>query len=299
MKRLSIIVMALVISLALIGAASAVVLPPQTNETNTNYIVTSVQCDGVVMGSSTVTMETSNQLLNGPPLQGGEVYGVATYQSHIMADGQVDLQKIMEVNTANSLVGQSNIETDGQLTFVGNTGGIASGSEDILTFNAGNPSGTNSMLCPFATEKDGSPFNTMAEQGSRYVITMGQISSQSEATAIAGSSDVPLSLLYNIDGTGSGLISAYENVFAQDTRGSGTYVVTPAKNGKPDKDPKYSSYGKDNNNDHNDNDNDHKPTPAVISAVYPAGNLRIHDTLMVDGLFSFHKSYAFTSGVTI
>lgn len=208
-----------------VGMASAVILPNATKETTTNGVVTSVQCDGIVLASEEYATEQTNMALDGSPLQKGETYGASVYTNKLMAvNGMTSFVKTTDVNSKNSLLGQSNIATSQQLAFVAGPGGQATGAEQISTFNAGTTTAADKALCPFtnADNKPNSPFNTMVQDGMTFDVSQVQLATQVDATTIGKTSDIPLSVNYNINAEGQGTITAYTNVFSQDSRGDGT-----------------------------------------------------------------------------
>ncbi len=238
MKKLSIIVIALAMLIALTGVATATVLPNATKETGVISTVTSVQCDGIVLGAEEYSAQVSNQALDGAPLQKGEIYGASVYTNKLMAvNGKTSYVKTVDTNTKNSIVGQSNVKTDEQVVFVANDGGRATAEEAVTLFNAGQATdgvGT-STLCPFTNVKGTTnpPFNTMVTQFSKIDVSQVSLATQMAATTIAGTADVPLTVDYNVNAEGVGDITAGTSIFAQDARGDGTTVAatTPVSTG--------------------------------------------------------------------
>jgi hypothetical protein len=233
MKHITKILMALVIMIALVGAASATILPNATKETTTNGVVTSVTCDGIVLASEEYCNEQTNQVLDGAPLSKNEVYGTSVYTNKIMAvKGITTYVKTIDMNTKNSALGQSNIETDEQLYFEGEDGGQTTGAEEISTFNAGMATTSkDTLLCPFSASKDpvNPPFNVMVQSGSKFDVYSAAIATQVGATTVAETGDIPLTVDYNIDATGLGSVTAYTSVYAQEARGDGYDKATTAK----------------------------------------------------------------------
>jgi hypothetical protein len=229
MKYFKILGIALCMLMLTVGMASAVILPNATTETTSNGVITSVQCNGVVLASEEYATEQTNQALDGAPLAKGEVYGAAVYTNKLMAvNGATSFVKTTDVNSKNSLLGQSNIATSQQLAFVAGNGGQATGAEQISTFNAGTTTAADKTLCPFtnADAKPNSPFNTMVQDGMTFDVTQVQLATQVSATTLGKTSDIPLSVNYNVDAEGQGTITAYTNVFSQDSRGDGTVTKT-------------------------------------------------------------------------
>lgn len=230
MKHITKILMALVIALAFVGAASAAVLPNATPETQTISSQTVVQCDGIVMSNEQYTGMDTNQALNGAPLSSGEVYSQNTYNNQITAvNGQTTYVKSIDVNTKNQVGTGKNVATSQVLTF---TGAVVVGDESASIFNAGQAtSGTDKFLCPFTSAATTTvpPFNEMVTLGSHFDATTINQNSQMGITSVAASGDVPSSINYNIGATGQGSISTFMNILAQDGRGDGKSLVSAAK----------------------------------------------------------------------
>lgn len=301
MKRFGILTVAICVALLFIGSASAAVLVNATPETNGISVETIVSCDGIVTDSSQYTLEHSNQFLDGAPLKSGEVYGVSSYDSRLVAlKGTTSLVKVADFNDKSQVTDGQNIDVTTLLTFESDEGGIASGDENVAQFNAGQAGIVigDAKLCPFTEDTDEtvSPFNEYTIMGSRFNVNTIDMSTVVGSTNTADTIDIPSKTSYVISAEGSGDISAYMNVFAQDTRGDGTYVITPAttvkkpvKEDKEDKEHKYKD----------------KPTektitvdvPAVMSPVTPSAVTSYRDYTSASGKFVFYKSMAYTSGM--
>jgi hypothetical protein len=234
MKHITKILMALVIALAFVGAASAAVLPNSTLETQTITTSTIVQCDGIVITSANYANEQTNQVLNGAPLAAKEVYGASAYNSQMIAlNGETTMVKNVNLNTKNQVTTGKNIDVTTDVLFTGADGGFVTGDESIMQFNAGQ-AGTKTgdvTLCPFTSTKDSTipPFNEAVVMGSKYDMYYGTIATEAGATTIAGTADVASNTQYAISATGAGSLTAYMNVFAQDARGTGSNLVSPEK----------------------------------------------------------------------
>ena len=241
MKKLSVIMIGLAIMLAFVGAASAAVLPNATLETQGIASTTVIQCDGIVITSASFANENTNQMLDGAPLKSKEVYGASTYNSQMIAmSGVTQLVKTINMNTKDQVNNGKNIDVQTDLVYQGNDGGFVEGSESIAQFNAGQ-AGTkaaDAALCPFVSAKDTQipPFNEMVIMGSQYDMFQGTVSTTSGATTTAKTADVASQTEHSIEASGVGSVSAYMNLFAEDARGDGLGVITPATTTKlPDK----------------------------------------------------------------
>jgi len=229
MKHFKVLTLAaLLVMIALTGIAAAVVLPPAVPETGSNSVTTMVKCSGTVLSGTSYVGSQDNTCLNSPPMQTGEVTGFATYDSKTMAvNGVTSLTQTVATNTQNQLpIGDgANINAATQTVF-DNQGGVgrATGSEDIGAFNAGlATNAANTLLCPFGDSGNSynPPFNTMANAYSSYDVSNINAASSASSVNIAKSADTPLSLNYNIAGTGLGTITAGMNSNSQDAKGNG------------------------------------------------------------------------------
>ena len=229
MKKLSIVIIALALCLALTGMASAVVLPPQTPETSMNSVTTLVKCSGTVLSGTSAVTTQDNNCLNAPPLQSGELYGANAYDYNLMAvSGLTSLTQTVATNTANvPVVGDAkNTAAQTQLVFTGvGMAGRATGSEDISTFNAGLATkAQDTFLCPFgdAGNTYNPPFNTQAKAYSNFDVSAINLATQGSSVDIAKSADTPLNLAYNVAGTGQGTITAGMDTLSMDAKGTGS-----------------------------------------------------------------------------
>jgi hypothetical protein len=138
MKRFGILTLAICVALLFVGSASAAVLVNATPETNGISVETIVSCDGIVTDSSQYTLEHSNQFLDGAPLKNGEIYGVSSYDSRLVAlKGTTSLVKVADFNDKSQVTNGQNIDVTTLLTFESDIGGFAVGDENVAQFNAG------------------------------------------------------------------------------------------------------------------------------------------------------------------
>jgi hypothetical protein len=326
MKKLSVIIIGLAMMLACIGAASAAVLVNATPETQGITTQTIVQCDGIVSSSEEYATMGSNQVLDGAPLATGEVYSQATYSNRVSAvNGVTTYVKGIALNTQNQVGDGQNIATTQTLEFAGVR---ITGDESASKFNAGQAtSGTEQFMCPFtaAAVTTVPPFNEAVTMGAHYDAGTIDEASQVGVTTTAKTGDVPSTISMNIAASGEGQIGTYMSVFAQDGRGTGQQLVTPATTkvipgtkvttvvepGKtttitvpghwegckwiPEKttvtttDPKTKTV---TTKDQTVN------VPAVYTAVTPSSTVQYHEATSAMGNFVFSKNMQYTSQVT-
>lgn len=276
MKKLSILVIALAMLMAITGIASAAVLPNATPETQGISTSTVIQCDGLVLTDEHYASELSNQVLDGAPLATEEVYSQSTYNNRISAvKGVTTYVKTIDANNKNQLVTGENVATAQTLLF---SGASVTGEESAAIFNAGQAtSGTEKFMCPFTSAATTTvpPFNEMAIMGSHYGATQLSATSQVGITGVAKTGDVPSTIHMNLEATGVGSIGTFMGVNAQDARGTGQTLITPAKVDKCGKVTK----------------------PAVYSPVTPSSVVQYHESTTAMGTFVFGKNMQYTSGV--
>ena len=177
--------------------------------------------------------------LLGEPIPPGEVRYTAGYNANIMAvRGTTTLVKTMNINTANKVGNQQNINANTVLSFIAGDGGRATATEDILLDGAGAQTTTaNKILCPFTPAEQGPffpPFCNIIQSGSAVDISAGSVSTQASERFVSASADVPVSQAYSITGQGitqsqgtspaTGSMSAYLKAHLQDGR---MFDITP------------------------------------------------------------------------
>jgi hypothetical protein len=294
MKTIGIICIAFVALVALTGVAMAAVLPNATPETQGISTSTVVQCSGIVLSSENYASELSNQQLNGAPLAAAEVYGQSTYSGSLMAvKGVTTFVKTVDLNDKNQVLGGTNVKTNQVLDFAGYNGGQAVGDESATIFNAGQAtSGKEQFLCPFTSAATTTvpPFNEAVIMTSHFDVTDIQENSQVGILGVAATGDVPSTINYNIGATGTGSIGTTMGVFAQDARGTGQALITPAKTvttpavkdcrGKVIVPAKTTT------------------TPAVYGPVTPSSQIQYSEKTTAMGQFTFGKTMSYTSQVT-
>jgi hypothetical protein len=233
MKTFSVLILGLVALLALTGMAAAAVLPNATPETQGISTTTYIECVGFVSSSEQYSSQLSNQALDGAPLATGEVYSASTYSGYLNAvKGETILVKTVDLNNQNQAGTGKNVAI---AQMVESEGGRIVVDEDASIFNAGQAtSGTTQFLCPFTSASTAivPPFNEAVVMGSH--IDAGTVSSASETgiVSVAKTGDVPSTINMDIAASGSGIISTYMGVNAQDARGTGQTLIAPEKTTK-------------------------------------------------------------------
>jgi hypothetical protein len=177
--------------------------------------------------------------LLGEPIPPGEVRYTAGYNANSMAvQGMTNLVKTMDINTANQISNQQNINAKTMLTYNATNGGRATSTEDILLDGVGSQTTTaNMILCPFVSSDQDPffpPFCNIIQSGSAIDVSLVSVSTQASERFVTASADVPVSQAYSIAGQGItqsqgtspaiGSMSAYMQAHLQDGR---MFDVTP------------------------------------------------------------------------
>ena len=166
---------------------------------------------------------------------GGEVqYTTAYGENTLGSDGLMSSTKVMNLDTANQVVGGSNIESSKVIEFVGSDTGRLTSSENMVVDGAGLWAFTRgATICPLTSDvTDAIPsFCNIVETGSDVDVTIASVATATGSRFIAGSADVPTESDYGIRVTGFGDIpaqgsaSAFINVHAQEGGGI-NYLLT-------------------------------------------------------------------------
>ena len=230
----------------------------------------------------------------------------------------VDLNNQNQVGTGENVAIAQQVESDGGRIVV---------DEDASIFNAGQATKSVPFLCPFSNTGDGivPPFNEAVVMGSH--IDAGAVSSASETgiVGVAATGDVPSMIHMDLAATGSGIVSTYMGVNAQDARGTGTQLVTPEKTttipgsktttvitpgtttvtktpaviicGKVIVPEKTTTVTTDPVTKTVTTKDQKVTTPAVYTPVTPSSDIRYSERTNVQGTFTFAKNMQYTSQV--
>jgi len=227
MKTIGVIIVAIAMLVSLTGVVMADQVVPQTPEAQGITTSTSIIADGLVMESDALAWTTSNMSINSiytnPMLSTGQVQYTTAYDANIVAQaGTTTLVKTMAVNTANKVIGQSNVNANTDLTFVTTAdGGDVVGSENLLIDGAGNQTtAADRMLCPFASAgSDVIPaYCNIIQAGSKYDLTVGSVTTSANDRFVGNDATAPVVLNYAINvkpySTTSGQILAIGSAMA-------------------------------------------------------------------------------------
>jgi hypothetical protein len=202
-------------------------------------ITTSTYIDVVGMASNNVELvwtSSSGSIQDNPPLSGGEVVQTTVYTENTNAmNGHTVYVKEFSVDTGNKVVGQSNVESNRQVTFEGYDGGNMVSDESLLIDTVGNPrSAAGQFLCPFGPSATSTlpAYCNIVTAGSHVDSSVISFTTQASSRTVMASADVPVALAYSINAHGvgtangvipaQGLVSAYMKIHLQGGSGNST-----------------------------------------------------------------------------
>ncbi|MEI7434196.1 MAG: hypothetical protein WCJ93_08105 [Methanomicrobiales archaeon] len=186
-------------------------------------ITTSTYIDVVGMASNNVELawtSRSGSIQDNPPLSNGEVVQTTVYTENTNAmNGHTVYIKEFSIDTGNKVVGQSNVESDRQVTFEGYDGGNMVSDESLLIDTVGNPrSAAGQFVCPFGPSATSSlpAYCNIVTAGSHVDSSVISFRTQASSRTVMVSADVPVALAYSINahgvGTANGVIPAQGSV---------------------------------------------------------------------------------------
>jgi hypothetical protein len=222
--------------LAWAGCAVADIPVNATPETKGITVTTSINAQGTVTASDSLTWQQSSDALDAPPLirggypeelysdgipgrlaydtrpeviayfgpiPAGEVQYTAGYSENTMAvQGVTGYAKTTAVDTANKIADKNNIATTRLVTFIAaNEQGRMTSSEDILVDGAGaDTTAADQILCPFGTAAGPffPPFCNVVMTGSSVDVSLASISTSAGERFVSATADVPVVQAYSI-----------------------------------------------------------------------------------------------------
>jgi hypothetical protein len=230
---IGIIGICLLISLAGIACADRGLDPtPESVGITTSTTIDAVgRFDSSTQFAATGISSSSNGLNDVPPLADGDVIYSAVYTEDTQSNGVgiIQYDKELSIDTGGMMAGQSNIEANKQLVYVGIDGGRVYSEEYIMIDGVGTPGdASQSLLCPFATGGAGSfpAYCNLIEAGSTIDMSVANVRTSTDGRFILTSADYPVELNHQIlvteliDGVPSqGLASAFMNALIMEGYG--------------------------------------------------------------------------------
>ena len=262
MKRtielISVVAIAMALTIAFSGVALASQPVPPTKETETLEITTTITCTGDVVESQRLDLESSSMnLLDNPPLETknstytvgnstyekevvkkvGEVYGKIKYDEKMIASsGTTEFDKCFEVDTGTT----PNLDVHKQIGYTQGVLGSLSHEEQvsmkIIALGSSTTTTTKTFtpwlvfepwkqdLCPFKEEekeKESKVIPGSCEEVNVYSkIVVTDVQATTETSV--GITAAPVNLKYRINAVGTGLVIAGVGVYVEDGRGYST-----------------------------------------------------------------------------
>ena len=191
----------------------------------------------IALGGSALTGPVISQ--NGISAGGLDPYQVqytASYNDeYIGVSGQQSFTKSMATSTGNTVAGQSNIDANTVIEFIGSDIGRATRAEDLLIDGASQAQNASSLfVCPFSGASPGivPAFCNIVEAGSTFDTTLTSTATSADTRFVGTDASIPVVLNYNINSQGitvgnqsfpmTGSVSAYINVHVQEARNEST-----------------------------------------------------------------------------
>jgi hypothetical protein len=247
MKKIVMFSIAMVMLVALCGAAFADRNIPAVPEIQGISTSTSIQAQGTVTETDSLAWTTAanmtpgmgNQMAVGigAPLTDSKVQYTTGYNAaYSGVSGQTTFVKSMAIGTGAKIADQSNVAAHTDVQFIAIDTGRATNSEDILLDGVANSTTTaDAILCPFATATSAviPPYCNIVQAGSSFDSTLTSTVTNANDRFVGTDSTFPVTLNYNVaskgitlsDGTSSPMIgsaAAYVKVHVQEARNTTT-----------------------------------------------------------------------------
>ena len=233
---ISVVAIAMALTIAFSGVALASPAVPPTDETETLEITTTITCTGDVVESQWLSLEIdSKNLLDNPPLANNEKYGKIGYKEKMIASsGTTEFDKCFDVDTGTT----PNLDVHKQIGYTQGVLGSLSHEEQlgmkvIFAGKAAVPGGETctgwdmfepwkQKLCPFKTCKD-DPDKPAVPGSCEEVNTYSKIvvtDVQATTETSVGITAAPVNLKYRINAVGTGFVVAGVSAYVADGRGA-------------------------------------------------------------------------------
>ena len=223
---ISVVAIAMALTIAFSGVALASHPVPPTDETETLTITTSITCAGDVVESQGLSLEIdSGDLLDNLPLANNEKYGKIGYKEKMIgSSGITEFDMCFDVDTGTT----PNLAVHKQIGYTQGVLGSLSheeqlGMKAIFAGKAAVAGHREDVLCPF-DEGDWIPGEPAVPGSceevntfSKIVVTDVQAETDTEV-GITGVSGAPVKLNYKIKAVGTGFVVAGVNAYVVDGR---------------------------------------------------------------------------------
>jgi hypothetical protein len=228
---ISVVAIAMVLTIAFSGVALASHPVPPTDETETLDITTNIKCTGSVVESQRLSLEIdSGNLIDNPPLANDEKYGKIGYNEKMIGlKGTTTFDSTFEVDTGTT----PNLNVTKNIGYSRESGDLGSlsheeqvGMKVIFAGKAAIPGQREDVLCPF-DKGEWVPGKAAVpgchEEVNAYSTIMVATDVDAETNAevgITGDSGEPVTLNYNINAVGTGFVVAGVDLYVEDGRGA-------------------------------------------------------------------------------
>ena len=213
------IAMALTLTIAFSGVASASPSVPPTKETEILKITTDITCSGTVVESQELSLEIDSKNLLAPlvPLAAGEVYGKIKYDEIMIgSNGTTEFTKCFNVNTNVT----PNLDVHKQIGYTASFLGLLSHDEQVgMTILAAGKKKIEEPDCPFDKPKITYLLGSCEEVNAySRLMVVTDVSATTMTEVGITDTGAPVNLNYDITATGDGLVVAGVYVDVQDGR---------------------------------------------------------------------------------
>ena len=213
-RLISVVAIAMALTIVFSGVALASQPVPPTKETETLDITTTITCTGTVVESQGLSLEIgSGDLLGNPPLADGEIYGGIKYDEKMIGlSGDIEFDKCFEVDTSKTA---PNLDVHKQIGYKQGYLGSLSHHEQVgMTLIAAGKTTKTDELCPFrrpTTKKVPGSCEEVHAYSEMFVTSV-----QAATTTEVGITDAPVNLNYRINAEGTGLVVAGVGLYVDD-----------------------------------------------------------------------------------
>jgi hypothetical protein len=227
-RMISVVAIAMVLSIAFSGVALASQPACTTPETERISTVTIISCQGVVTEFEKVIWDSSNEdLINNPPLADDETVGKMTYLQDLkVTDGMTKFVKDLDIDTGSAP--NLNVMKSVGYSQAGTIGALSHDEAVSIGLVSNHTAMSDVVLCPFASAAQ-TILPASCEDvkaSSSMVVTEVLATTVTKVTM----SESPVSLHYAVTATGpggagtaaAGSIVAEFSVYAEEGSGSGT-----------------------------------------------------------------------------
>jgi hypothetical protein len=234
----SVVAIAMALTIAFSGVALASHPVPPTDETETLEITTTITCTGDVVESQWLSLEIDSvDLLNNLPLANGEKYGKIGYKEKMIgSNGTTKFDKCFVVDTGTTPnldvhkqigytqgeLGSLSHEEQLEMKVIAHAKAEVDGGQTCTGWDKFEP--WKQKLCPFKickNDNDKPAVPGSCEEVNTYsTIVMTDVQAETETeVGITGVSGDPVKLKYKIHAEGTGLVVAGMSAYVADGRG--------------------------------------------------------------------------------